>query len=71
MEEAQWRDLAASCFPRYGLCGDTLVVMGASDSMQMSVCFPSVCVCHVQSSTRVCFSVRLALHSLEQKATAA
>lgn len=71
MEEARWRGLPASCFPRCGLCGNTLVVMGASVSMQISVCFPSVCVCHVQSSAGVYFSVRLALHSLEQKARAA
>lgn len=70
MEEAQWRGLLASCSPHCGLCGNTLVVIGTSVSMQISVCLPSVCVCHVQSSTRVCFSVHLALHSLEQKAKA-
>lgn len=68
IEEAEWWGLLASCFPHCGLCGNTLVVMGASVSMQISVCLPSVCVCHVQSSTRVCFSVHLDLHSLEQKA---
>lgn len=54
-EDAQWRGLPTSCFPHCGLCGNTLVVMGASVSMQISVCYPSVCVCHVQSSARVCF----------------
>lgn len=47
--------LPASCSPQCGLCGDTLVVMGASVFMQISVCLPSVCVCHVQPSARVCF----------------
>lgn len=55
--------LPASCFPHCGLCGNTLVVMGASVSMQISVCFPSVCA--------VCFSAHLAQHSLEQKARVA
>lgn len=45
--------LPASCISHCGLCGNTLVVMGASVSMQISVCFPSVCMAHVKSSARV------------------
>lgn len=47
-------------FHHCGLCGETLVVMGASVSMQISVCLPK-CLCGL-------FSVHLALNGLQQKA---
>lgn len=56
-EEAQWRGGGESAGfllpprPQCGLCGDTLVVMGASVSMQISL--PSVCS-EAQQSVFLC-----------------
>ena len=50
--EGEGGSLPASCFPpQCGLCGDTLVVMGASVSMQISL--PSVCS-EAQQSVFLC-----------------
>lgn len=42
--EGEGRGLPASCFAQCGLCGNTLVVLGASVSMQIKCLLPK-CLC--------------------------